>query len=1127
MKKLLILSLTTVMLAGMGCTPKRDQVKLLVFSKTMGYRHQSIPVGKLALMEIAQQKGWAIDTTEDAAAFTEENLAQYSTVIFLSTTGDVLDIKQQRDFERYIQSGGGYIGIHAAADTEYDWPWYGRLAGAYFTSHPNDPNILEGKMDIVNQNHPSTAFFGQKVWTRSDEFYNFKKIYHGEEDGIIPLIQIDETSYEGGTNGDFHPMSWYHDYDGGRAFYTNFGHTDETFSEENFIKHLTGGLEYTIGDNKPNDYTKAKSERYPDESRFVVTVLDAGLDEPEELAIMNDGRILFIQRRGKVLLHDPAVGETKQVGNLSVFHRRENGSNVEEGLVGLALDPQYDQNHWIYLYYAPAGEEDKFNLSRFVFQDDSVHMSSEKLIMEVPIQRRECCHTGGSIQFASNDIMFLSTGDNTNPFETNYAPINELDDQYPWDAQKSSGNMEDLRGKILRIKINTDATYDIPEGNLFPKDGSEGRPEIYVMGCRNPYRISIDSKTGFVYWGDVGPDARIDSSRGPRGYDEVNQARVPGFFGWPYFVGNNYPYSEVNFATGEIGEPFDPARPVNNSPNNTGKQVLPPVQPAFIYYPYVTSPEFPILGSGGRNAMAGPVFHQSDFSSDAATFPAYYEDKLFIYDFMRDWVFAVNMNEDGDLDLIEPFLSDKLILSSPMDMEFGPDGAMYMLEYGTRWFAKNNDARLIKIEYQAGNRTPIARIDLDDTYGAAPFEVVFSAADSKDPDNGDQLSYAWDFGDGSTGTGEAATHNYVDPGTYTASLTVTDDKGSSQEKTVDIHVGNAPPAISLELAGNKTFFWKENPLDYTVKISDQEDGEVGAGIATAAVAASFEFLNQTEDKVLAALGHEEATARSLAAYGEELIANSGCIACHGIDEKIVGPAYRDVAKKYASRGDAREYLVGKILNGGSGVWGGAAMAAQEQLDENQAMAMAAFILTLADGEATVQFPLDGTLAFDQHSDAGDGSSYLFSVSYQDQGTADSDPIRRDMTLKFRSPNIDAATANLARSSKVEVVRSGGLRVKDGDHTSYGMMDMSGLSQLNIKYRSSRGVVVHVHADSPEGEELGSVTVPATGNGKHEILLEMSSLQGFHELYLTFEHPEGNNGEESIFHFRSLEWMSPR
>lgn len=1126
MKKLLIISLATVMLASMACTPKRDQIKLLVFSKTMGYRHQSIPVGRIAILEIAAQKGWAVDTTEDASAFTEENLAQYSAVIFLSTTGDVLDIAQQRDFERYIQSGGGYVGIHAASDTEYDWPWYGRLAGAYFTSHPNNPNILEGKMDIVNQNHPSTAFFGQKTWTRSDEFYNFKDIYHGPEDGIIPLIQIDETSYEGGTNGDFHPMSWYHDYDGGRAFYTNFGHTDETYAEEDFLKHLTGGLEYAIGENKPNDYAQAKSIRYPDEGRFVTTVLEVGLDEPEELAIMPDGKILFIQRRGKVLLHDPEAGETTEVGNLSVFHRRTNGSNVEEGLVGLALDPQYEQNHWIYLYYAPAGEDDKFNLSRFVFQDDSVHMSSEKLILEVPIQRLECCHTGGSIQFASNDMMFLSTGDNTNPFETNYAPINEIADKYPWDAQKSSGNMADLRGKILRLKINPDATYDIPDGNLFPKDGSEGRPEIYVMGCRNPYRISIDSKTGFVYWGDVGPDGNVDSTRGPRGYDEVNQARVPGFFGWPYFVGNNYPYSKVNFATGEIGEPFDPERPVNNSPNNTGKQNLPPVQPAFIYYPYSASDEFPILGSGGRNAMAGPVFRKADFPAGASTFPDYYEGKLFIYDFMRDWVFAVNMTEEGDLDLIEPFLSDQLILSSPMDMEFGHDGAMYVLEYGTRWFAPNADARLIKIEYQAGNRTPKARIDLAETYGAAPFEVPFSAAASKDPDDGDQLTYVWDFGDGNTGAGETTTHSYTTAGTYTASLTVTDDKGSSQERTVDIHVGNAPPTITLELAGNKTFFWEDQPLAYSVTVSDQEDGEIGSGIAQDAVAASFEFLDQTEDKVIAALGHEEATARSLAAYGEELIANSGCIACHGIDEKIVGPAYRDVAKRYASRTDAREYLVGKILNGGSGVWGGAAMAAQEQLNENQAMAMAAFILTLAEGEAKQQFPLDGTLSFDQHTKTGTGSSYLFSVSYQDQGTGESDPIRRDMTVKFRSPRIEAGTAILERSSRVVVVRSGGIQVKAGDYATYGTMDLTGIDKIKIGFRSSEGVVLSVHTDSPNGEAIGSLTIPVAKRGRHEVVVDVSEVEGFHELFLSFEHPEGENGTESIFHISYLEMIHP-
>ena len=180
-----------------------------------------------------------------------------------------------------------------------------------------------------------------------------------------------------------------------------------------------------------------------------------------------------------------------------------------------------------------------------------------------------------------------------------------------YDARRSSGNSNDLRGKILRIKINEDGSYSIPDGNLFPKGTANTRPEIYVMGNRNPYRISVDKKNGYLYWGEVGPDASNDSldTRGPRGYDELNQAKKAGYFGWPLFVGNNYPYYEYDYATGTKGSKFDPAKPINNSPNNTGVKELPPVSPAFIWYPYAVSPDFPEMGTGGRNAMAGPAYY--------------------------------------------------------------------------------------------------------------------------------------------------------------------------------------------------------------------------------------------------------------------------------------------------------------------------------------------------------------------------------------------------------------------------------------------------------------------------------------------------------------------------------------
>jgi len=227
--------------------------RILVFSKTKGFRHNSIETGKLALQKLGTMHNFEVDTTENAALFTNDNLKKYSTVIFLSTTGDVLDNTQQIAFERYIQAGGGYVGIHAASDTEYDWPWYGKLVGAYFTSHPA---VQEAKFMIKDKNHPSTKFFTDSVWMHKDELYNFKDI----NPDIQVLITIDEKTYKGGENGDFHPFSWYHNYDGGRAFYTSMGHTKETWAEDAFLKHLWGGIEYAIGNQKKLDYKKAYSK---------------------------------------------------------------------------------------------------------------------------------------------------------------------------------------------------------------------------------------------------------------------------------------------------------------------------------------------------------------------------------------------------------------------------------------------------------------------------------------------------------------------------------------------------------------------------------------------------------------------------------------------------------------------------------------------------------------------------------------------------------------------------------------------------------------------------------------------------------------------------------------------------
>ncbi|MBA3342173.1 MAG: ThuA domain-containing protein, partial [Gemmatimonadaceae bacterium] len=718
------------LLVASVCVPfaaRSQESRVLVFSKTAGFRHSSIGVGVAAIRKLGQENGFSVDATEDAGKFTSKNLARYRAVVFLNTTGDVLDAAQQDDFERYIQAGGGYVGIHSAADTEYDWPWYGRLAGAWFNGHPNNPNVRKGTFRVLDKNHPSTDGLPDR-WDREDEFYNFKSI----DPSIRVLVDIDEKSYEGGTNGDNHPMSWYHDFDGGRAFYTNMGHTEATFSEPLFLRHLLGGLRYAIGTGTI-DYNRAR----PEENRFTKVVLGEKFEEPVELAVLPDERVLFIERRGFVNLYTPATKRVRRIANIPVSTKYADSSQAEDGLLGLAADPGFSTNGWIYMYYSPAGAEPKNVLARYHMKGDSLDLGSRKFVLEVGVQREKCCHTGGSIAFDGKGNLYLSTGDNSNPFATGYAPIDERPGRSPWDAQKSSANTNDLRGKIIRIHPEPDGTYTIPEGNLFPPGTAKTRPEIYTMGHRNPYRISVDSRTGFVYWGEVGPDANVDSAgRGPRGYDEVNQARQAGNSGWPYFVGDNKAYFKTTFVdsvTVTPGAQFDPANPINNSPSNTGLTKLPSARGAFIWYPYAPSPEFPVVGSGGRTAMAGPVLHRDEFRGAARPFPQWYDGKLFIYEWMRGWIIAVTMDAKGDFASMERFMPSHKF-SNPIDMQFGRNGDLYVLEYGTAWFQGNDDARLVRIEYNAGNRKPIVAVAVDRPAGALPMRVGLSSAGTTDLD---------------------------------------------------------------------------------------------------------------------------------------------------------------------------------------------------------------------------------------------------------------------------------------------------------------------------------------------------------------------------------------------------------
>jgi len=1122
-----VLALFAVILtaAGISCTSKKTTPRVLVFSKTAGYRHESIPDGIAMFQKLGQEKGFLVDTTENSSKFNEENLRNYHAVIFLNTTMDVLNKQQQNDFQRFIQAGGGFVGIHAAADTEYDWPWYNGLVGAYFESHPNNPNVRTAEFYVTDHNHPASDSLPAR-FTRSDEFYNYKSI---KRDLINVLVKIDESTYEGGTNGEDHPYSWYHEYDGGRAFYTGMGHTKESYTEPLFIDHVWGGLQYVLGGDAPKklNYALASTPRVPDENRFTKVVLAEKLDEPVELVVLNDNRVLFIERKGAIKLYTPEDGTVKTIYQLEVSHKYNTGNGeAEDGLLGIGVDPNFETNNWIYLYYSKPGEKAVNILTRWDFVDNKLIPESEKVILEVEVQRDQCCHTGGSIDWDADGNLYLSTGDNTNPHATGYAPIDERPGREPWDAQKGSANTNDLRGSILRIHPEPDGTYTIPEGNLFPPGTPNTRPEIYVMGTRNPYRISVDKKTGYLYWGDVGPDARNDSvGYGPKGHDEVNQARKAGFFGWPYFIADNKPYYDYNFATGKSGPPFDPQRPINESPSNTGLRELPPAQPAFIWYPYDRSREFPLVGSGGRTAMAGPVFYSEDFKGAARAFPDYYNGKLFIYEWMRGWIMAVTMDEEGNFVEMEPFMPSHKF-SNPMDMAFGPDGDLYMLEYGTGWFQKNDNSRLVRIEYNGGNRKPQVQMAVDKPKGAVPHTVTFSTAGTIDFDR-DELTYQWEITstDGKkVGTlqGENPSYTFNEPGVYAVKLTVTDTQKASSSLTTEIHAGNEPPQVSFEIVGgNKTFFFPNSHIEYAVKVSDKEDGSLADGrIDPQAVSVTIDYLEEGYDEVQIALGHraaDEATDRFAAA--KALMEGSDCMACHQVDRKSIGPMYIDVAKKYKDNPAARDYLSDKIINGGSGVWGDVAMSAHPALTREQTAQMVEYILSLADQKPAVSLPVEGRYLVQ----AANKGVIIARAAYTDRGANGVPPIRQEQTFVLRAPTFPAASAttvdgiNKFRFNDAELV----IGTRDGAYIGFENIDLTGVGAMTFSASAPAnfgfsGGVVEIRIDSPTGPVIGtSAPIKAIQSsaqqGSGQVRATIKPMDGFHDLYLIYRKSGSDGG----------------
>ena len=895
-------------------------------------------------------------------------------------------------------------------------------------------------------------------------------------------------------------------------------------------------------------------DTFPESNRFTREVLIEGMDEPMQLEFDTMGRVYWIQRTGGIRRIDPASGITEDLGEITT------DAVGEAGLLGFLLAPDFAQSGLLYVYYSFAHPEEEMRLSRFRLADDrAIDPASEVILLRWPADLA-ASHMGGGMAWDNLGNLYLSTGDNSDA--TQYTPIHWANEGgRAEDAQRTAANTNDLRGKILRIHPEADGTYSIPANNLFVDEDPQTRPEIYTMGNRNPWRLAIDAKTGFLHWGEVGPDAGADSAGvGPRGYDEFNAIGAAANLGWPYFVGYNRAYNQYDRAQGTYGPPFDPLQPVNHSENNTGKKVLPPAQGALLAYPYAVSDEFKGLGSGGRNAVGGPVFYTDQFEQDAArVFPAYFEGRWFVTDFVRNWIMVLSMNEDRTaVTGVERFMPE-FSYNSPIDMDFGPEGDLYVLEYGTQWFVQNEDARLTRIVYNRGNRPPVAMATTDQRNGAVPLQVTLSAGASTDPD-GDPLAYSWTVirpasSEASQYESDQTTLLLEEPGTYKVALSVTDSMGASAVDSLTIIAGNTEPEVEIVLETctslgqygdvesqvmqetcNTSFHFPEQSVAYNVHVRDKEDGELGQGIEPGAVQVTWEYVpagvSTGEEQSLADLA-PGASARHLRAL--ELMQGSDCYTCHRIDETSAGPAYMAISERYRGDDGALEVLSGKIVSGGSGVWGEIPMPAHPGFTPAEARVMAEYVLDQGRQNAPESVSPIGQLPPWPPVEQG---AFVLRAVYPDRGGAGAASITVSDALVLRHPFVEPQYADTLSGAHFTDSRDPGFFIdEDGGFVGFYDVDLTGIDSVFAHvmtrfYTWSHfvGGTVEVRLDAVDGPLIGEPLLntpprsqasnqPGKGGdnapgapvffGSDPVGFDVSSLEGKQTLYFVFRNSQAN------------------
>lgn len=603
--------------------------------------------------------------------------------------------------------------------------------------------------------------------------------------------------------------------------------------------------------------------------------------------------------------------------------------------------------------------------------------------------------------------------------------------------------------------------------------------------------------------------------------------------GWPYFEGNNQAYWYYDFATGKSGDRYDPSHPVNHSPNNTGLTDLPPTVSAMIWYPYIVSDEFPSLGSGSRSAIGGPFYHRADFKNAKRPYTAYYEGKWFVTDWARGWINVISIDDDGKYKSMERFLPDE-VFRGPIDMDFGPDGDLYIIEYGNGYFADNPEAQLVKIEYNAGNRKPVVQVSSDKKGGALPFKVSLSSSGTADYDN-DALSYEWKLSSKNIPTKIFKEANPVvtisKPGIYTATLTVTDNKGASNSKSLSLTAGNEPPVVSLDFNGaNKSFFIPNQTINYKVSVNDKEDGSLAdKKIPASRVGLTIDYLSEGYDMTVIASNQRTVDASVRFAGAQNLIGKSDCKACHNIATKSLGQAFTRVAEKYRTDAGTLDRLSKKILSGGSGVWGDAAMPAHPALPINDARSIVKYILSLGEKQAVVSRPVTDKYAVQVPAGESDKGNFIFRAAYTDKGTKLALALSSEDLVVLRNPVVRVANIDTYHSIEFTPGRTVAAARGNGSYISLNKIDFAGVDSIEFSATANAGNsegiggIIEVRLDAPSGRLIAQTDniqprqpgAPRQGR-RSRVKTMVHDAEGKHDVYFVFVNPKATNTDALLY-----------